>query len=105
MITLVVDVIVPFITISILNAILIRAINHRNKDLEEFNEGSNSKHSSNSGMFDVIVSPVQFDKTTRSCPLNSGKNFLNTFVGSGWGERGLGVIGVWQVGDGGLLGV
>ena len=55
MITLVVDVIVPFITISILNAILIRAINQRNKDLEEFNEDSSSKHSSTSGMFDIIV--------------------------------------------------
>ena len=66
MITLVVDVIVPFITISILNAILIRAINHRNKDLEEFNEDSNSKHSSNSGMLDIIVSRKQFDR--RSFP-------------------------------------
>ena len=55
MITLVVDVIIPFFTISILNAILIRAINHRNKDLEEFNEDASSKHSSNSGMLDIIV--------------------------------------------------
>ena len=54
MITLVVDVIVPFITISILNAILIRAINHRNKDLEEFNESSGSKHSSTTGTLNII---------------------------------------------------
>ena len=54
MITLIVDVIVPFITISILNAILIRAINHRHKDLEEFNESSSSKHSSSSGMLNII---------------------------------------------------
>ena len=36
MLTLVTDIFVPFTTISILNAILIRAIRKRNQDLEAF---------------------------------------------------------------------
>ena len=43
MLTLVIDIFVPFTTISILNAILIRAIRQRNRDLEAFD--ADPKHS------------------------------------------------------------
>ena len=43
--TLVIDIALPFTTISILNAILISAIRNRNRNLESFGEGVVSNRS------------------------------------------------------------
>ena len=43
--TLVIDIALPFTTISILNAILISAIRNRNRNLETFGEGAMSNRS------------------------------------------------------------
>ena len=43
---MVVDGIVPFILISILNTLIIRAIQQRHRELDTFNEGNNESGSS-----------------------------------------------------------
>ena len=47
MVTMVVDGIIPFILISILNTLIIRAIQQRHRELDTFNERSGSGSSRN----------------------------------------------------------
>ena len=54
MLTLVVDLFIPFTTISILNGILIKAIGQRSKDLDSFGEGSGTSSVPTAGKKDYI---------------------------------------------------
>ena len=54
MLTLVVDLFIPFTTISILNGILIKAIGQRSKDLDSFGEGSGTSSVPTAGKKDDI---------------------------------------------------
>ena len=60
MITLVVDILIPFLSISILNAILIRAIRQRNRDLETFSD--NAVTSGRGSIFNI---PMLYTYETR----------------------------------------
>ena len=52
--TLVVDIFIPFTTISILNGILIKTIGQRSKDLDSFGEGSRTSSVPTAGKKDYI---------------------------------------------------
>ena len=54
MLTLVVDIFIPFTTISILNGILIKTIGHRSKELDSFGEESRTSSVPTAGEKDYI---------------------------------------------------
>ena len=63
--TLVVDIFIPFATISILNSILIRTIRQRSRDLDSFGEGSRVSSVPTQGECDSIERNKQKQKLAK----------------------------------------